>query len=196
MNDTSHIEAFRQNIEDCYGRYLRRFPQEEKRLERLRQCLDAHAHIHARSEMQGHATASAVIASADNTQLLLVHHRGLNVWIAPGGHYDLTDGALDHTAAREASEETNASGLALDPWHHTELIPLDIDIHFIPARPERNEGSHYHFDWRYIFRAPQDFPLIRSQRELLAIAWKPVRCIEETSSLYPIVEKIASFPCR
>lgn len=194
MNITCQTKEFRRNIEQCYLKYLQIFPQEGKRLVRLHQCLEAGAPIHARSEMQGHVTASAVILSADRSQMLLVHHRGLNVWIAPGGHYDLTDGELWHTAEREASEETNVSGLVLDQLYGTDRgVPLDIDIHFIPARPERNEGSHYHFDWRYVFRAPRDFEIIRATRELIDVAWKPVSSIEATSSLHPVARKIASF---
>jgi len=188
----SQSEEFRQKIEQIYRKYLQLFPQEGKRLALLRHCLDAGANIHLRSEMRGHVTASALVLSADRSQVLLVHHRGLNVWIAPGGHYDLTDGEVWRTAERETIEETNASGLVLDHWHRTHLLPLDIDVHPIPARPERGEGDHFHFDCRYVFQASQDVKIARAERELINIAWKPVGSIPADSSLYAVARKIPS----
>lgn len=32
-----------------------------------------------------------------------------------------------------------------------QMLPLDIDTHFIPENPKKQEPSHYHHDFRYVF---------------------------------------------
>jgi hypothetical protein len=82
-------EMFQTNMQTIYRDYLVQFPEEIERLTRLKQCLDKELHIHLRSVMEGHVTAAAVILSQDNKQVFLIHHKALNKWILPGGHYDL-----------------------------------------------------------------------------------------------------------
>lgn len=92
----------------------------------------------------GHITGSAWVVNSDGTQVLLTHHKKLNMWVQLGGHAD-GNPDIPNVALREAKEE---SGL-----DEIELISdeiFDIDIHPIP--PRGNVPGHLHYDIRYAFR--------------------------------------------
>lgn len=86
-------------------------------------------------------------------------HRKLKRWVQPGGH---ADGQCDtlSVALREAEEESGISGIS----PISEDI-FDIDIHLIPARP--GEEAHYHYDIRYLLRAPHENVVISDESDAL-----------------------------
>jgi len=110
---------------------------------------DAHADCLLRSCAPGHITASAWILSPDGRQCLLTHHRKLDRWLQLGGHVD-GEQHVERAALREAREE---SGMAhfelLAP--DADVLPLDLDVHPIPAR--KGEPEHLHWDVRFLLRA-------------------------------------------
>ncbi len=93
----------------------------------------------------GHFTASAFVLSPDRGSLLLIYHSKLHRWLQPGGHFEPTDADLESAARREVAEETGLTDLELL------AMPLDLDIHTIPARKEQPE--HAHLDVRLLFRS-------------------------------------------
>ncbi|HEX5661729.1 MAG TPA: NUDIX hydrolase [Polyangiales bacterium] len=95
----------------------------------------------------GHFTASAFVLSPERDALLLILHGKLGLWLQPGGHVDDEDVSLLEAARREVCEEVGLRELQL-----LEPVPLDVDIHDIPAR--EGEPAHQHFDVRFLFRAP------------------------------------------
>lgn len=100
---------------------------------------------HLRTRLEGHLTASALIVNHARTHALLTHHKKLGRWLQLGGHCD-GDANLAHVALRECFEESGIEGLAIDP------VPIDLDIHDIPARP--GEPEHMHLDTRFVVYAP------------------------------------------
>ena len=68
------------------------------------------------------------------------------------------------------------------------MIPFDIDIHRIPMNLKKNEGEHYHFDCRYVFRVG-DNNFTPQVEEVLGIAWIYVSDVAPSSSLYSTIEK-------
>jgi 8-oxo-dGTP pyrophosphatase MutT (NUDIX family) len=94
----------------------------------------------------GHAVGSALIATPDRQQVLLVLHAKLNRWLQPGGHAEPQEIDLARVAAREALEEV---GFTLDP--ETARF-CDLDIHGVPART--SAPAHLHFDFRFHFETP------------------------------------------
>lgn len=142
----------------------------------LRRQIGEGQHIHARRTFPGHVTTSAIILDPSGSRTLLIHHRALSRWLQPGGHYEAPD-ALPVSALREAAEETGAPGLALHPWHDVSGMPIDIDSHRIPARPDRGEPEHWHHDFRYVVQAPEG-TLSPDPAEVSRAEWRDVRELE------------------
>ncbi|MGK7297009.1 MAG: NUDIX hydrolase [Candidatus Wenzhouxiangella sp. M2_3B_020] len=129
-------------LADQLADYRSRHPNETETVDRFLALLDGHPNCFDRDCWAGHVTGSAWLLDPDRSDVLLTHHRKLDIWVQPGGHCDGDPDTLA-VARREAEEE---SGLAVEV-----LSPeiLDIDIHEIPAR--RHDPRHAHFDVRYAF---------------------------------------------
>ena len=154
-------------------------------LSRIRELLTSAPDPFDRS-VRDHVTAAAVIVASDASSVLLVHHRRLARWLQPGGHVESDDATVLAAAAREAREETGVSamGVALDGRI------LDVDVHDIPAFP--NRPPHVHYDVRYLFTADASAPLAIDPaeiREARWFAWEDVGKIETDASLLRAVGK-------
>lgn len=138
---------------DLLHRYLERNPHERARQQILLDRLATPTGLLDRKDMRGHLTASAFVLRPSDRAVLLIHHRALNRYLQPGGHLDPDEHPLDG-ARREAHEETRLP-LGARVLDDGLAIPFDVDSHLIPARPTKGEGAHYHFDYRYLFLAPE-----------------------------------------
>jgi 8-oxo-dGTP pyrophosphatase MutT (NUDIX family) len=116
---------------------------------------------HLRSCLPGHLTASALVVDAKGERVLLTHHKKLRRWLQLGGHCD-GDADLAAVALREATEESGIRGLEIEP------VPIDLDIHTIPARP--GEPEHLHLDTRFLVRAPEG-ATARASDESIELRW-------------------------
>ncbi|MBW4597455.1 MAG: NUDIX domain-containing protein [Brasilonema angustatum HA4187-MV1] len=184
----------KQSIYTIVSRYLELYPDEKQRLDRVQTVLDGDSYIHLRSNMEGHITASSIIVDAD--KVLMIHHKTLNKWLCPGGHFDIEDEYLWVTAKREAEEETGIAGekLRLHQWHiDNDMSPLDIDSHAIPANPKKNQGMHYHFDFKYVFSVVNKEKLYLALNEVIDFKWMKIEEINETYSLDYLKSKIKKF---
>jgi len=154
----------RRPLLNLLDRYLTRWPEETEVVARFRELVVAHADCFERHCLPGHITGSAWIVDGSGTRALLTHHRKLNRWLQLGGH---SDGEPDTllAARREAEEESGLTVVAVND------VPLDLDIHEIPARGA--EPAHYHFDVRFAFRVvgPTDFVVSDESHDL---AWVPI----------------------
>jgi len=144
--------------------YQQKYPGESPLIDLFRSLLNLSDAFY-RSCHPGHFTASALILNPEKTEVLLVKHRKLGIWVQPGGHADgKTD--LVSAARREVEEETGLSELLAAPGIH------DLDIHPIP--PRKDEGAHKHYDVRYLFTANPALPL-KISHESTDLKWIPVR---------------------
>lgn len=151
--------------------YLSRYPDEQTGLAGLLDQIARGDSLNERKTLPGHVTGSAIVLSPDRTRILLIHHKLFDKWLQPGGHWDPEDASPRDAAVREAVEETGvhiAEQLAVAPGNL--FIPLDIGAHPIPARPDRQEVGHMHYDFRYAFVAA-DEDLQAAQREVFAAEW-------------------------
>lgn len=158
-------------LDDILSRYLEFYPEERQQLELLQQQINADESLDDRRNFKGHITAGAIILSADKKKILLIHHKAYDEWQQPGGHWEKDEASPLEAAKREGEEETGirlGKNIGLDPKHP--LVPLDIDSHPVPARPNKAEPPHYHHDFRYVFLA-DSYKTDRQVEEVLAAEW-------------------------
>lgn len=149
--------------------YLLRNPEDAPLAARLRELMArSEADYLSRSNMEGHITSSAFVLTPDRSKALMIHHKAYDRWIQPGGHYE-GYGSLQESALREVAEETGVERItALAPYL------IDFDIHSIAARPEKNEGPHWHFDFCYLAIASEEQALDPQLAEVHGARWQPL----------------------
>lgn len=145
-----------------------RHPEASERALRIERFVRAHPDCLLRSCLPGHVTGSAWVVSDDRTRVLLTHHRKLDRWLQLGGHAD-GDPDLFAVALREAREESGLASFAAHPAGEPP-VPLDVDVHTIPARS--GEPAHLHHDLRFLLVARPGQPL-RVSEESHALRWVP-----------------------
>jgi len=165
--------AFRTHVLFLLNEYVRTFGLSEDHALLRRQIANADD-IHSRRTFPGHVTTSAFILDGAGARILLIHHRSLGRWLQPGGHYEAPED-LAVSALREATEETGIEELVVDPWHRMSGLPIDIDSHRIPARPERGEPGHWHHDIRYVVRAEEHIATRPDLREVRGAEWRELQ---------------------
>ncbi len=139
---------------------------EGRHLVRILAFVARHPQPFDRRIAEGHLTGSALVVSASGSQVLLLHHRKLGLWLQPGGHGDPGETTGEAVALREALEETGLAGLALHPIAPR---PLDVDVHAIPAHG--NDPAHEHLDLRYLVIAPDAVAARHNPDESHEIRW-------------------------
>jgi 8-oxo-dGTP pyrophosphatase MutT (NUDIX family) len=169
--------AFREQVKTILDRYASAFDVPEERYALLRRQIANGDDIHSRRTFPGHVTTSAFILDPRGERILLIHHRSLDRWLQPGGHYEAPED-LAVSALREALEETGMEGLVVDAWHRASGLPIDVDSHRIPARPERGEPEHWHHDIRYLVRAEEGNTVRPDLREVHGAAWRDLLELE------------------
>lgn len=127
-----------------------------------------------------------------DSKLLLVKHRKLGFWLAPGGHLDPEE--LPHLGAeREVFEETGIRARAFDPQPllpstTSEYIPSPIisNVHWVCEENYRRrirDGEHYevdpawgkpceqHLGFVYLMKVVEHAELVADDRESTDIGW-------------------------
>jgi 8-oxo-dGTP pyrophosphatase MutT (NUDIX family) len=164
-----------EEIRTAVTAYLGRYPDEVGRLTALTAALAAPDDLTSRKTFTGHVTCSAIVCDPAG-RVLHIRHNALNAWLRPGGHLEPDDTTLTGAVVREVAEETGIAPAALVL---VDDVPLDIDVHPIPANPVKGEPDHQHFDLRYAFTTtPQDVAL--QAEEVHDFAWLPAAEVEPT----------------
>ncbi len=121
--------------------------EQEATRQRMLSFITEHpTNAHDRVCIPGHLTASGLLFDWNLERALLTHHKKLGRWLQLGGHCD-GDANLVACALREAQEESGIEDITIDP------LPIDLDIHTIPARKE--DPEHLHLDTRFVLRAAE-----------------------------------------
>lgn len=175
------LETMRQMLDDLYAYSLAEarknilsilenaVPHDEKEdddIETMKQLIKKYPNIMAQNCEVGHITGSALVC--DNRERCLLHyHKKLKRWLQVGGHADYeTDFAA--VALREANEETGLPDL----WHFPKAdnpVPIDFDIHTIPATDTKPE--HLHLDFRYMLKTNQPEKINPPPEEITDFVW-------------------------
>ncbi|WP_067571267.1 NUDIX hydrolase [Nocardia acidivorans] len=121
-----------------------------------RGCLREHA--------AGHITASAIVLSHDESQVLLTLHPRVGRWIQLGGHCEESDDTVAAAAFREATEESGIAGLTLESGlYGAQAHPITCSLG-VPTR---------HLDLLFKIKAPEGAVPVRSS-ESTDLRWWPV----------------------
>ena len=178
------MEAHRGLIELLDG-HVPESGKEAADLERMREFARVLEAPFSRDQARAHFTASVILADPSHTLTCLVHHRKLNKWLQPGGHFEPDDfGDLLRAATREVREET---GCAANP---TGPLPADVDIHVIPARGDSPE--HLHLDLRIVMVAEDEAALrhdVSESHDARWVAWSIAEQIAEDEALCRALRK-------
>jgi len=182
-------------IESITTDYLLRFPDEQDRLAVFTCYLHAQtdAGLYRRNNFGGHITASAFIIDPAFSKMLLLKHKTLGRWLQPGGHVDTDDRELPAAALREATEETSIGAAFLHylPVAPDRLVPFDIDSHYIPDNPKKNEDGHFHHDFRYVFIYSGTDQVAFNAAESTGLRWVPLLELSDDDTFGPVVRKLS-----
>jgi 8-oxo-dGTP pyrophosphatase MutT (NUDIX family) len=151
---------------ELLARHVARHPADTEIVARVAGFVLAHADCFERSSREGHITASAWILSPDHASVLLTHHRKLDRWLQLGGHCDGERDPRD-VALREAREESGLERFHFLP-DPADPLPLDLDIHAIPAHG--SDPEHLHLDVRFLLVA-EPGQALRTSDESIALKW-------------------------
>ena len=152
--------------------YLSAHPEERESLAPLLLALSKGFDFTSRRRYPAHITAGVILLD-DQERLLQIHHRSLGRWLNPGGHCEPEDKSLTGTALRELAEECGIRLEDIEPVGGEEALPIQIDVHPIPASDVRAEPAHRHFDFRFAFRTGPALPTLGG-RETVAHRWLPL----------------------
>jgi 8-oxo-dGTP pyrophosphatase MutT (NUDIX family) len=167
------LHTLRANTRTLLQQYLSIFPAERDALRQFELQLEESGDCFHRSNMTGHVTTSAAVLSPDHSKILLIHHKFLDKWLPPGGHYE-GSGDFWSSAAREVEEETGVHQLRLHSWCVQHGVPFDIDTHAVPENPAKQEGAHFHHDLRFLAIARYEDELLPQLAEVHAARWAPL----------------------
>lgn len=135
--------------------------------------------------LQSHYVSTGYIYDKNTTCFLLIQHKKLGKWLAPGGH--LLEGEEPHTGAlREIWEEIGCAGRIIDlltvPHVGTSAVPqlpapFCILAETIPAGPRDDE--HIHIDFIYAVEIDPAAALSLSEAEISHARWVTIEDIEQ-----------------
>lgn len=178
--------------------YREAHPDEAETAERVETLVRAHSDCFERSCLPGHITGSAWIVSPERDRFLLTHHRKLGRWLQLGGHAD-GDHDVHAVALREAREE---SGMQHFGFHGlpapaegsgtAAVLPLDIDVHRIPARPGEPEHEHHDIRFLLVADAGQEIQISDESLDLRWFARGEAASVCEEESLGRLARKAAA----
>lgn len=153
---------FRAPLCKALQKYAESHPEQKITADKMLDFVRSTPHCFERSHAAGHMTGSAWLLNPAGDKALLTLHHNLQRWMQTGGHADGDPDTL-RVALKEAEEESGITG----------IVPIsgeifDIDIHLIPARPAKGEPAHFHYDVRYMLRAPHEQYAISHESDDLA----------------------------
>lgn len=187
-------------IRELIEKYLKFYPEDVERLEEARnlakQVKISDSEIFNRKNFTGHFTASTFIINPKLKKILLLEHKSLGILLQPGGHIEAVDDTPIAAALRELKEETGKSAsdftyIALDPKEP--LVPFNIDSHYIPENPKKQEDAHLHHDFGYLFVADDIEEVEIDPNESNGFHWINIEDFYKQPHFKTIVPKVKKF---
>lgn len=140
-----------------------------------------------------HFAVSGFVMNPEETKLLMVFHRKLNVWVIPGGHLEPNE--YPHEGAlREIKEETGIEAKILDSSEikckfsaKEAQIPTPYLIlsEFIPTKGDKE--AHIHIDLIYLAVADEK-EVVKQEDEVEDVKWMTWEEVLESNTFESIKE--------
>jgi len=157
--------------------------EEKKNLELLNKFLNISDNCFSRSNLAGHVTADALIMDK-NGNVLLNHHKSLDIWTFFGGHSDGEKDSLN-VAKREVKEE---AGITEADDFGGKI--LDIDVHSIPENISKKEPEHIHYNIRFLFVVNNhDFIISDESKEIKWVSFEEAMKLLENTNRFRSLNK-------
>lgn len=188
----------RQPLLNMLQRYQKQYRDESDVVAQIKQLVTHSPDCFERACRPGHVTGSAWVLSHDHGHCLLVHHRKLNRWLQPGGHAD-GDSNIANVALREVREESGLTKIELLRTQG-EIVPLDVDVHLIPARTNSSgtviEDAHEHHDIRFLVLAAEGQKLVLSDEsnDLRWFSHPELLAVTDEKSILRMLQKAGPQP--
>jgi len=184
-------EIMKEDIKGMLIQYLKIFPKEKDRLSFLEKYLKKYNDLEMINwnNQEGHLTVGAFVYCKAKDKFLILYHKDLKMYLYPGGHIEKADKSLLEAAKRELKEETgleNEMPFLID----NQLLPFDIDTHFIPFNKRIQMKEHYHFDFRYLFLIDDIKDIFIDKEECKNYKWVSSSQLEKDKIYRNIVSKI------
>ena len=179
-------------IDEIVSAYTKVFPEERSNLAQLIEQVTHEDNLNNRKTLPGHITGSAIVLTPKRDKVLLIHHKVLDIWIQPGGHWDPEEPDPWTAARREAVEETGVQIEKQLPVANDDTkIPLDINTHQIPENLLKSEPAHLHHDFRYVFLAAEE-KLVAQEAEVIDTVFV-VLDDPRATRVQPLIAKLRRF---
>jgi 8-oxo-dGTP pyrophosphatase MutT (NUDIX family) len=128
------------------------------------------------SKMSVKRCATSTAWALVDDKVLLVKHKWLKIWLAPGGHIELNE--LPHQAAeREFKEETGLTGevvsfASMMKGTSSQYLPLPfaINLHTI-NKPRAGSFCEQHYAFSYFIKPENVLGLSDADEGITAIGW-------------------------
>jgi 8-oxo-dGTP pyrophosphatase MutT (NUDIX family) len=173
------------DLEQNLNGYEKQFPEETATVNRYFELMDScREGVFSRKNLPGHITTSAFVLGKDG-RMAMIYHNALQKYLQPGGHVE-SDVSLVSSAKREVMEEIGFAELEL----MLDGVPIDLDIHDIPANDAKGEPLHQHFDVRFLFRTSELVPALQLE-EVSGMKWFELGEVREISDEFErVIRKI------
>ncbi len=158
------------NLIDQIEAYVPWNGQEAADRELILLCLRGEKNIFTRENRLAHMTASAWIANADRTKVLMAYHNLYRSWSWLGGHAD-GESDLLAVALREAREESGLRGVRAITEKIFSLESLTVDGHM---KRGAYVSSHLHLNVTYLLEAAENEALSIKPDENSGVQWFPL----------------------
>lgn len=145
-----------------------------------------------------HIVATGLIVNQNYTKMLLVYHKKLNKWAAPGGHVEKNE-TPEQGAIREIMEETGVNvNFISEPRHELDLrgenatqleTPYAVLYELIPETPKEGP-EHIHVDFLYVFEADDNDVIRVNKNETNDVRWFTREEITKIDA-FPAIKKFA-----
>lgn len=138
-----------------------------------------------------HFTATGIVFNSKK-EILMIHHKKLNVWLPPGGHVEENE-LPDEAVLREIYEETGIRARIISNKRNLDLSSnrcRELETPFLVLLEDINEdGTHNHIDMIYLCEAINE-EFVQQETEIQGIGWFSAERIKELDTYENVIKVV------